>query len=182
MRRFGPMIGALALAMAGAGCGAGFHNTAGASPGAVASAPAQATANVSQQAQAVLKELGNAADELASSSRMDRDAGRAELINLYHSAATVRSNVQHDLSTGNQARAVLTEAAGAAEGAATGLNRARWNPHTAVTLLHLGATLNNLSIVSDAVTPKSVSPTTRQQLDADIHAVTRALDAAARGA
>lgn len=182
MRWPAALIGAIALAVAGAGCGAGSHNTAGASPGAVASAPARATANVSQQAQAVLRELGSAADQLASSSRMHRDAGRSELISLYHSAATVRSNAQHELRPGNQARAALTAAAEAAEETATGLNRAAWNPHAALTLLQLGDTLNNLSIVTGAVTPESVSPATRRQLDTDIRAVIGSLRAAARGA
>ncbi|HET9720999.1 MAG TPA: hypothetical protein VFP55_13045 [Solirubrobacteraceae bacterium] len=182
MKWFGTVIGALALALAGAGCGAGYHGTAGASPGMVASASARATANVSQQLQAVLKELGKAADELASSSRMHRDAGRSELINLYHSAATVKSSAQRDLKPANRARAPLTEAADAAEGTATGLNRARWNPHTAVALLQLGGTLNNLSIVTGAVTSRSVSPATGKRLATDIHAVLRALRAAARGA
>lgn len=169
MRRIVLLLGPLGAAASLAGCGSS----------ALASHQQQSAANVSQEAVAVLQRLGSAASELGAD-KVQHDGARGGLDNLWHSAATVRSDALGQLRPGTPSRPVFVMLAGVMQTAATDLNRAPGTPASRGTLGDIDTTLQDLATVSDDLTTH-VSATDRQQIAHDVAVLDSDLTRAAHG-
>jgi hypothetical protein len=164
----------LLLALLGAG-----SLLAGCGSSATATPQERNTAGVSQQASALLLRLATAASELGAD-RVQRDGARQDLDNLWHSAATVRSDAVGGLAADNPARPVFVMLAGVMQSTATALNRAGASPALRGTLGNVDTTLRDLATVSDDITTH-VPAADRQQIARDVAVLDADLRLAAHG-